>query len=1393
MNKIFKTVWSAVRQATVCVNEVTQSARNGCNSRSKKSGRQKKINHSLSLIATLCFSFYSGNSFAISSILPEVVDFKIDHINLQGVNVHKIFNSVSLATPNTGTRDIVFYDYPVEGVTDLKSQYILRGKDTIWNTFVSRSGNKVTFTVDENVSVFFNANTQVISTFADNGAYGVLTNKGILTINGGTFGTNATGSGSIGTISNIGSGTLTIQGGSSSSRIEYNVYNGGTGTISNEGEGTLTISGGSGVDAYGMTIGSYGEGSYGSISNTGNGTLIIKGGSSSGASGIYMVSSYKGDSSIVNGKNGTIKIEGGSVQDAYGIYALSDLGYMYLVQGGSTKITNDGTLSLIGGTSYAIANLSSKESANSDPDYDNGILPESIILNNGKLYLDSKAIGSFNQILPCGSRFCEQGGEKPNQVITGGGQVVNSSTGRVFAEAGALFEGEYSEPTENTVLKDIFIYNGSTISTTTTDGFVAEGGFAQSGSLTLKDDWKNHSIWEDGGEITFTDVADNTALADSIRSQFESAFGTGTTIHFTGTGTGTGGGTTVSSEFTEPVVNALVNEGKFVDGNVITSEILQAEDKSLVIGNAGTTAWEKWNAVGFEGIVGASSINVSGGRKLTLAGDAASMAVALRAVETGATTVIADSDITLSNGTLELGIAGLSATQGRIESTVTADANSELNVANGIFAINALKGEGTATIAKGSELTVTDLSIAKVSNSGGLIFESDRVTGVLTNENDQNATIQAGDITLATGAQIQNGKGGTVTAGHVITEGASKLINFTDATITVSSLEMNGTLLNNGTINIGEALTLAQGSTTTLSGTVHAGKLSVGAETEASKAMLAVASTYAAPQTSLTVEGDTYVDELELVSGNVDVADGATLAGQTLTDGHIGSSVTVAAGGTFAFSFTESGLKEAFEGIKVSTDGKAVAVLSTSLTFADGGALTVGNAMGSGTLNLGSDSLLLYTGKAMEADGTVKLTVDEGAQAIFTLEEGWGRYYLMTGLDEESITEAGKLVILDAEGNHVNADVGEKGLYVQVGSNNILDKDKDYGFASNINSLLDGGQDTASKLADVGYLSQAIIAKDGASQSNRLASLTAYAGVMAESARLASRTHDMALSHTLESPADGLWVRMLAGFAKTDGFTAGSGTAGYDADTYGIAVGGDLRIGKASTLGAAFHHADSDIESVDGATTSDMYEWGATLYAGHVFESGLRLSAALGYGKGSGDVNQQNLSAVSADVDADVWTAGMRLAYPMTAARTVITPYVGFDAVRIEQDAFTAKLAGANAFEFESVDGTYYRLPIGVRLDYAKEISAKRTLAAFADLSVVPQFGDTEAEQTVRGVNTHVADTTRLSYADELVSELRLGGSMRFGAMAFDLTYGASLGDVRDLSHEFNLNAKILF
>lgn len=187
---------------------------------------------------------------------------------------------------------------------------------------------------------------------------------------------------------------------------------------------------------------------------------------------------------------------------------------------------------------------------------------------------------------------------------------------------------------------------------------------------------------------------------------------------------------------------------------------------------------------------------------------------------------------------------------------------------------------------------------------------------------------------MATGGEIQNGKGGTVTAGHVITEGASNLINLTDATINVSSLEMNGTLLNNGTINIGETLTLAQGSTTTLSGTVHAGKLSVGAEIAASKAVLVVASTYAAPQTSLTVNGDTYVVELELVSGNVDVADGATLAGQTLTDGHIGSSVTVAAGGTFAFSFTESGLKDAVEGINVSTDGKSVAVLYTSQTVA---------------------------------------------------------------------------------------------------------------------------------------------------------------------------------------------------------------------------------------------------------------------------------------------------------------------------------------------------------------------------------------------------------------------------------------------------------------------------
>ena len=271
-------------------------------------------------------------------------------------------------------------------------------------------------------------------------------------------------------------------------------------------------------------------------------------------------------------------------------------------------------------------------------------------------------------------------------------QFINKSNGSIYAEAGALFTGNYSL-TENKKPKTIFISNASgDVSNVTTDKF-SDISYVQTGSLTLKDDWKKYSKWESGGQIIFTDVAPGTALANSITSQFQAAFGTGTSIKFTGTGSSSGSGSG-SSSFDMNVVNALISEGKLASGSVVTSEALTHTGKSFTLGNTGDMTQD----TGFMGIQGSTGITVKDGKTLTLMGSQATMAMAVDADAHDANYVITDAPMSLTNGNLNLGHANLSATEGKL-AAVTYDNQSTVNVNNGIFTFESLKGNGAVTVA----------------------------------------------------------------------------------------------------------------------------------------------------------------------------------------------------------------------------------------------------------------------------------------------------------------------------------------------------------------------------------------------------------------------------------------------------------------------------------------------------------------------------------------------------------------------------------------------------------------------------------------------------------------------------------------------------------------------
>ena len=1265
---------------------------------------------------------------------------------------------------------------------------------------------------------------------AVNGGIGNIINKGNGTLNiGGGSGRviyyNAFGSGSTGTISNTGSGALMIQNGDSSYAdcIYYNAYgSGSTGIISNSGTGDLTIRGGTGSRAYGIYYNAYnggtaniinegsgelkihnsirygasGEGSTSTISNVGNGTLTIEG-TGSNSYGIETVAAQGAVGEISNTGTGSLIIRTGS-NNGRGIQTNA-------ASGSTVTISNDGSGELIiqsevyGG--YGISFFSSGEGST-------GILRNGVngtlkifgnarhAICNGIHYLASS--GGTAVFENAGTLYLNEGAIGRFIYGSGTASFTNKSTGKVFAEAKAIFDGSVKIVEGDPIIKpvDVVIWNGertkiiqSDLYTTTKPGRPVD----TTGNVYFRDnnDWKNYSHWEAGGQITFVDVVAGSSVAKQITLAFRETFGTGTTIRFTGTGFNSGEDQPSNTDdFNLDVVNDLISTGKLTDGSVVTSESLNMANSALTVGAADTDTFKQ--NIGFKGVEDASSITVKDGKQLTLMGSQAAMAVALRTMdaEANALPVITDAAVDLKNGTLRVGIDALSTTQGSFTNTVTADAQSTVNVENAVVHFAGVQGDGALKVGEKSTVTVDSTDVKTIGNKGVLTTKDIAGSTQITNE----GTATFGNVTLQQQGNIANYKDASITAGNVTVGVGAFLTNATGGTFTFDSMTMNGTLRNNGTLQNKKELLLAASGTTQLNGSIKGNRLVFGAAQKTLARALAQPATNSDADGTYEVNGEIFQKELEFNSGVVNVNKDATLAGEELAGGIVNSAVTVDADGTFAFSFNENQLKDALKELKVSTDGKAVAVLSESLSFGETGSLTIGTATGGGTLNLGSDALLYYTGDAMNADDSVTLKVDEGATAVFAKTDGWGRYYLMTGLDADSMTEAGKLAVVDKDGEAVKTAVSDKGLYVQQGTMNILDKDASYGLSNNINSILDGEQNAASEFADVAFLSKAVSAKNGADAANRLEQVASEAGSMAETARQAVRAQDAVAMRALTMPASGLWAELVTGKFEADGFDAGKTSSGYEADTYGIMAGLDVAVGQSWTFGAAFNYAESDIEASSSDTKNDFESYGFSLYAGKAFESGLRLSASVGYSKGSSEVTQKNLSLVKADIDTSAWVVGARAAYTLGMSKhSAITPYIGVDAVWLKQDAFTAKLNGADAFDYASADETFVRLPVGVRADWAARTNETTAWSAFADLSVAPQFGGTEADAEVTGVHTHATDSSSFTYADDYVASLKLGGSVRMNRVNLELDYGASMGDVREISHEFSAKAKFVF
>lgn len=1308
-------------------------------------------------------SFFTGISIAAETLEIGGLLFEYD----QSLKSYVLMS-------NQGSNALRTWSFSTSSAKALGAYRDISFEGAKWYSMADGQGSHSLFKHDTSQTLTIKGG-QVFSSLAINGGYVELLNKG----------------------------TIAIEGSSSTSTI-YSLANSASAKFENAG--SFYVNGGAGNTGISTFFGD----STGQVNNLTGATMEFEAGFS-GPDHCVNYFAIGGDTSLQNA--GTITFRGGTGPWGYGGAGLG----VFVANGVSAILNkNGGTINALGSSSVAGYGIGTFATGKGNLTIDNNGMFNFVGSKNGAFAISAASFDTATTRFTNHSDGVININKKGFQKTTNGaGTFTLINQGTINAEAETFFlKDEKAEIIETPV--DIIIFTPSQGQTKA----VNLDTFATSETIhhlnwKFDEKWANCLNWQSGGVLNITDIAAGTKEAELYKQAFEKQFGvgTGTRLNFLGTQSYP---TDADSRITKPQftivhVNELISKGELQNGSIVTSEALHHKGK-FTIGNMG----EMTQDTGFMGIQGSTGITVKDGKTLTLMGSLATMAMAVGADTRDANYVITDAPLSLTNGNLNLGHANLSATEGKL-AAVTYDNQSTVNINNGIFTFESLKGNGAVTVAETSRATVTgDFQTANATNSGTLTVNGkttlsrNAVTGASTYAVNRNGfTNQKGTANFNGGLEIGKGTSFTNMAGAVVNAGAITMnelgtINAVKgSTINATSFDQNGIMRMLGTLNITGAMTVGDNSNTTLGGESTIGTLTVGRTTPTKLA--SGTGFFASPMgAQLRLTANHYVDELDFVSGTVSVDDGATLTGKTLKDGEIGSTITVANGGTFGFSHNKSSLDRALEGYVGDKVDKAILALNTDLHFANGGSLTVGTvADARGTVNLGSDSLLLLGttdlhGEALLNGTSVQqLHVEDGATIAMTDDLMWGNHYILKGFDKPSSDEVMNVGVKDKDGKAMTLNRNDQGLFVTIGSDNILDKDKSFRLVNQMNWLLDGHQNTKAGQGDVAFLTNALLAKNGAEATNRMEALVSDAGVMAETQRMTAQVQTTMLDHATSARKGygTFWVDGVFADVDSGAFERTAGASSYDVDTTGFVFGADLPVAHDYRLGVAFSAQRGDLDGQHGLS-SDIEGYGLSVYGGYTFASGLNVAGSLSYLDTTHEVSAFNLGAVKANVDATAWVLGGRVSMPYAFNRMWVMPYVGFDVMKVNQDAFATSWSGKEAFNYAETEATILRTPVGVKAGTfvpLEMFGRSGTLNWDADLAFIPQFGDTEADYRVSGVSNGHSDGYEGAFANDWLSTLKLGMSWQGAAGAFGIHYGVEKGDVRNLSHSVKAKASLYF
>ena len=247
--------------------------------------------------------------------------------------------------------------------------------------------------------------------------------------------------------------------------------------------------------------------------------------------------------------------------------------------------------------------------------------------------------------------------------------------------------------------------------------------------------------------------------------------------------------------------------------------------------------------------------------------------------------------------------------------------------------------------------------------------------------------------------------------------------------------------------------------------------------------------------------------------------------------------------------------------------------------------------------------------------------------------------------------------------------------------------------------------------------------------------------------------------------------------------------AGYESDIYSGVLGVDYQFACNAVLGAALTIGTADTDNknstVKASTDSDLV--GFSVYASKTFADVIGVSADIGYLTASNDVTANGYGqAWKFSQDTDAFTIGLRTEVLAEVGAVKLVPHIGIRYTALSTDGFEA------GYKTEIDDQNIFQMPVGVTVSGDFK-TGDWTVAPKFDLSVVPTFGDKDADLKLGITGVKATDDLAVRVIDSSPVQATLGVNATNGAWGFGLNYKLGVGSDDRMNNTFNVNVRYAF